>query len=383
MRYEFPEPIKRKIAGRAGYRCSFPKCNRATIGPGHGFDQVLSIGKAAHIHSASVSGPRGQADLTSEQIVSVSNGIWLCSIHADLVDANRGTKFPATTLMSFRDLHERRIGREVGNIHTRFGWIREVLVEEGRPFAPGTRLELAKTTLFIGKNGVGKTALCDWITGTLDSRHLQRWQFSARNRIYSLIFDDEVTAHRIDVRFNDDEVAYSLDGQSVPYVPLAFSVIFLRHDEKHAKSPIGQLAGRLGINQQLIPKLLEEVTRNPSSAIRHAQYRKRKLFLDVVGTSEIPYQRLSGSERVRVDVEFAITLARLESLYRPTLLVIDAGLHVLDREPWADLLNRLRSQDLDFQSIVTTVEPKHDLEGWQAYIFQYANREVHLSPASI
>lgn len=157
----------------------------------------------------------------------------------------------------------------------------------------------------------------------------------------------------------------------------------LRYEDKHSKSPIGQLAGKLGINQQLIPKLLKEVTRNPSSAIRHAQYRKRKLFLDVVGTSEIPYQRLSGSERVRVDVEFAITLARLESRYRPTLLVIDAGLHVLDREPWANLLNRLRSPDLDFQSIVTTVEPKHDLEGWQAYIFQYNDNVVSVVPASV
>jgi hypothetical protein len=73
-----------------------------------------------------------------------------------LVDANRGTKFPATTLMSFRDLHERKIAREIGNIHTRFGWIREVLVEEGKPFASGSRFEFAKTTLLVGRNVSGK-----------------------------------------------------------------------------------------------------------------------------------------------------------------------------------------------------------------------------------
>lgn len=360
----------------------FPKCNRATIGPGHGFDQVQSIGKASHIHSAPVSGPRGQADLTRDQIVSVSNDIWLCSTHADLVDTNRGTNFPATTLMSFRDLHERRVGREVGNIHTRFGWIREVLVQEGRPFAPGSRLELAKTTLFIGGNGVGKTALCDWLAGTLDSTHLQRWQFA--NRAYTVMVDDEATEHRIDVKINNDEIAYSLDGESMPYVPLAFSVVLLRYgSERGHKSPLAGLAEKLSIEPQLVPKLLTQVTRNPNSAIRNAEYRKRKLFFDVVGTSEIPYQRLSGSERVRVDVEFAIALARLESRYRPTLLIIDGGLHVLDPEPFTSLLDRLRSPDLDFQIIVTTVESNRHLEGWQAYMFQYNNKVVNLIPASV
>jgi energy-coupling factor transporter ATP-binding protein EcfA2 len=382
MRYEFPEPIKRKIAARAGYRCSFPKCNRATIGPGHGFDQVQSIGKAAHIQSASVNGPRGQADLTPEQIVSVSNGIWLCSIHADLVDANRGTNFPATTLMSFRDLHERRIGREVGNIHTRFGWIREVLVQEGRPLAPGSRLELAKTTLLIGGNGVGKTALCDWIAGTLDSTYLQRWQFA--NRSYTVMVDDEATEHRIDVKINNDEIAYSLDGTSIPYIPLAFSVVLLRYgSEKGHKSPLAGLAAKLSIEPHLVTKLLTEVARNPNSAIRHAEYRKRKLFFDVVGTSELSYQRLSGSKRVRVDVEFAVALARLESRYRPTLLIIDGGLHGLDPEPFTSLLDRLRSPDFDFQIIVTTAESNRGFEGWQAYIFKYNAGVVNVTPASV
>jgi hypothetical protein len=198
------------------------------------------------------------------------------------------------------------------------------------------------------------------------------------------MLDDDALEHRIDVKVNKDGIAYSLDGESIPYVPIGFSVVFLKYGSaKHSKSPMTRIAENLSIQRQLVPTLLSEVTRNPNSAIRHAEYRKRKLFFDVVGTSELPYQWLSGSEKVRVNLEFAIALSRLESRYRPTLLIIDGGLHVLDPEPFAFLLERLRSPELDFQTILTTVESNRNWEGWQTYILRATNSVVHVNPASV
>jgi hypothetical protein len=53
QREEFSDDTKRIIAQRAGYRCSFPNCDRVTIGPGKAFDDVILVGEAAHIYSAS------------------------------------------------------------------------------------------------------------------------------------------------------------------------------------------------------------------------------------------------------------------------------------------------------------------------------------------
>jgi hypothetical protein len=79
------------VAGRCAYRCSFPGCDKPTIGPGARSNQTALTGNAAHIFSASPGGapPRGQGNLTEEQLLSPENAIWMCSDHASYVDTNR------------------------------------------------------------------------------------------------------------------------------------------------------------------------------------------------------------------------------------------------------------------------------------------------------
>ena len=52
MRDDFPAPVKRLLAERAGYRCSNPDCRRLTIGPASIPIGSVSIGEAAHITAA-------------------------------------------------------------------------------------------------------------------------------------------------------------------------------------------------------------------------------------------------------------------------------------------------------------------------------------------
>lgn len=58
MRDEFSQQIKRALADRVAWKCSYPGCREITIGPGSSNDKhVLRLGVAAHISAASEGGP--------------------------------------------------------------------------------------------------------------------------------------------------------------------------------------------------------------------------------------------------------------------------------------------------------------------------------------
>ncbi len=85
-RDDFKEPVKRKLAERAGYKCSNPFCRVTTIGAQQGGDGSVSIGEAAHICAASPGGKRYNPNMTSEERGGYDNGIWLCRTHAAMID---------------------------------------------------------------------------------------------------------------------------------------------------------------------------------------------------------------------------------------------------------------------------------------------------------
>lgn len=184
-RANFSPKTRNLTAQRAGYRCSLPNCARLTVGPGTQPDQSHCVGRAAHFYSASAAGPRGRGRLTSVEFQSPANAIWLCADHADLVDKKMGTDYPAGLLLSYKSLHESRIARELGGVHTPLGWIMGMVVQSSPIFAEPTDIELGKLTLLIGENGCGKTALCEWLASVVQVHYLERWARlpKGRNRV--------------------------------------------------------------------------------------------------------------------------------------------------------------------------------------------------------
>jgi|GEM_PF-2270426 len=85
-RDDFREAIKQTLAKRVGMRCSNPQCRKTTWGPSSEPDKALNIGVAAHICAAAPAGPRYDDEMTSEQRISIENGIWLCQNCAHLID---------------------------------------------------------------------------------------------------------------------------------------------------------------------------------------------------------------------------------------------------------------------------------------------------------
>jgi hypothetical protein len=134
----FSKRVKIILAQRAGYRCSFPGCDRTTIGPGPSQDDVASIGIAAHIYSASERGPRGTAGLSGRTRAKPENGIWLCSHHAVLIDQNRGVRYPPAKLLRLKYRHEARIAMDQG--HRPFAWVESLTLHRSKIFADDVSL---------------------------------------------------------------------------------------------------------------------------------------------------------------------------------------------------------------------------------------------------
>lgn len=103
-RDDFSKPVIDRLAKRVGMRCSYPDCRAPTSGPDME-GGVTNVGVAAHITAASPGGPRYDETLTSEGRSDISNGIWLCQIHAKLIDDDE-LAFPASTLKAWKETAE-------------------------------------------------------------------------------------------------------------------------------------------------------------------------------------------------------------------------------------------------------------------------------------
>lgn len=104
-RDNFKAEVKTKLAQRVGYLCSF--CQTATIGPRTGEEGALNLGTAAHIKAASRGGPRYDATQTPAERSHIENGIWLCNMHAHMIDHDPNA-YPVEVLQKWKAEAERR-----------------------------------------------------------------------------------------------------------------------------------------------------------------------------------------------------------------------------------------------------------------------------------
>ncbi len=85
----FTSKVRKTLAERVAWRCSFPNCSVPTVGPQMGDDsKSLNLGQASHICAKSPKGPRYNPLMSSEERRSIQNGIWMCRTHATFIDAD-------------------------------------------------------------------------------------------------------------------------------------------------------------------------------------------------------------------------------------------------------------------------------------------------------
>lgn len=112
MRDDFSKKTKELLARRVGFRCSNPKCRKATSGPDSTGSQALNVGVASHISGASPGGPRFDASLTAEARTSPANGIWLCQTCAKLIDSDL-EKYTKEVLLDWKETAEHFAAAEI------------------------------------------------------------------------------------------------------------------------------------------------------------------------------------------------------------------------------------------------------------------------------
>lgn len=109
MRDDFPQKIKNALALRAAYLCSFPGCQRPTVGPSdEAPDAHACVGEAAHITAAApgAGARRYDPSLTKTERASIDNAIWLCATHARLIDRDEVT-YTVEEIRRWKSAHER------------------------------------------------------------------------------------------------------------------------------------------------------------------------------------------------------------------------------------------------------------------------------------
>jgi hypothetical protein len=107
-RDDFKEATKVILGNRVAWKCSFPGCDAVTIGPGHKNNKdVVKLGEAAHIHAAAKGGPRYDPSMTPNERKSIDNGVWMCRMHARIIDQDY-VEYSAETLRQWKRQAENR-----------------------------------------------------------------------------------------------------------------------------------------------------------------------------------------------------------------------------------------------------------------------------------
>lgn len=381
-RADFTAKIKDRLATAAGHQCSFPTCNQRTEGPGHTSDFVSKSGYAAHIYAASSGGPRGQVGLSSSELRSPENGIWLCGRHAKIIDNNKGAAYPPETLLSYKALHEARVSLEHEGLYPPVGWLHEVNIVDGPVFANPQNFQLAKLNLFYGDNGTGKTAITEWICGLFDCTKLDRWmpaqQFSIDMRLSFL----NPNLQTLRVVAKESEIRYSIDGRPVAFIPTRITIFRPAALDFSIGDDAEILAQAVGVPVPTIFSLIDEVNNFQYAKVQNLRFERDvdengdlleqwRLFSDVDGTVPgLPFRNLSGREAERVLLELATAAARLSGKYCPTLLILDQCVGIIFKG-FFDFYSRHLLDPLNqFQTIMCIASRHLDLDairwnGWQ------------------
>ncbi len=397
MNAKFDKRTRHRIAARSGYRCAFPGCDKITIGPGAAPDESSLTGSASHIFSASEDGPRGTGGLSKEERQSVENGVWLCALHARVVDSNRGDKFPAELLHSFRDEHEARIAAE--NEGLPLHRVMKLEIGENPVFETNTEVPLGKVTLLVGENATGKSTVFRWIDQLGGSSQPYNTAHKSRTALieYSATFYS--SAKKVVRVFRDtDELRFLLDGEEVLFNPIPMEIInyeqhftlpmlesFLkrRRDQagnswKEKLDDVDLLAEYMNVNPLVVPRLLPQVGRYVSSPyvrlrIDSSGSTRRILGDDLNWKDGVSIHEISGSMASRSVLEMQIAMANLTAKVMPTVFLINLAVLHFDSKNLEKYVNFFLSREVGFQVIFSTVESrladKHHRFGWSVLRF--------------
>ena len=244
--------------------------------------------------------------------------------------------------------------------------LQSVIIEESPLFAKGATLHLARTTVVVGGNDSGKTALCEWLAGSGDITLLKRWSACNKRRGRTQVRFDAVTPspQTWTVRvFGESDIKFEMDGQAVPRLNLAHVFVYVSERPRGMPEDTtdSYLARWLRIDPAHIRNIVRSLAMKGGFCVHNPRFETREdqeaLLLDLDGTVPgLEFRNLSSSEQIQCAIEFAVEIARFEAEQKPTMLLIDcmAG---FDRAMFQKYLEFLATQSERFQIIITARHP--------------------------
>lgn len=329
----FSSQTKETIAKRAAYRCSYPDCNATLIGPGLEPDAVENIGECAHIYAAAGKGPRSNHNLCAEDLKKPENGIFLCSKHHKLIDENEGNKYPAETLMLYKQMHEHKISEELGHINYPLMWIKKITVVESLLLKEELSYDFTKSTIITGTNGAGKSVLMEYIYTALTGRCIIRPENS--RVILEIEFSNPVW-QKVRCEIDGGEVRYKVGEQNLTFCPFSVEVIYLRdHYGKVKGDLINRIGAQFGEKREFVKKLIEGAELKHSylisgikmETVRKQPYEYVRIKLqkksDLEGDCHWVFGQLSSTEQNSVIIDLIVNYMCKVSRYKNVLFLMD------------------------------------------------------------
>lgn len=376
-RADFSPKVKEIIASRAAYRCSFPGCNATLIGPGMEPDQVDNIGQCAHIYAAGKKGPRCNNNLSEADLQKPENGMYLCGKHHALIDKHKGAKYPAETLMLYKQMHEHRISKELGHISYPLQWIKRITIIESPLLKIGVSYDFTKDTIIAGSNGTGKSLLMEYIYTALSG------VFSLREKRSRVIFKIEMSNpvwHDVICTIENQTVKYKVGDKQISFCPFSINIIYLREKSGVIKGDlINWIGAQMGEDRSFVKALIDGADLSHSylvseiwmEKIRTVPYEEMRVKLrkkdDDIKRDPWSLGQFSGSERYSVLFDLIVGHLRQVSRYKNTLLLIDwSRIHTFD----SGLMNHYFKLFYDSSSYFQTLAVMHtlwndvDWSGW-------------------
>lgn len=231
-------------------------------------------------------------------------------------------------------------------------------------------LLLSKISVFLGNNGIGKTAICEWISGLESIKYLKRWLDLSKSQPIILRFDiKDANKHNLSLKLSNSSLTFSLDGNDIPENPYPFRIILA---SKKSFSTEGMddadiLAKHLNIDKATLKKYSSRVGSHLYCTINKIQFRdensKTNVYVDMEGTKpNLRFVSLSGGEKGRVILELAIAISQFLSSTTPVILIIERDNFGLDTVSATKYVDWIISNNFHFQTIIVTLPHDNDVD---------------------
>lgn len=395
LRDEFSPGTKDLLAKRAGFICSYPKCARLTVGPSNDrVSGVSMVGVAAHITAAAFGGPRYDPNLTPEERSSERNGIWVCQIHAKLIDDNASLE-TIENINRWKIQHEEWIfSRVSAGAHILKAGVTNFRVSSIGVFSSPEGISLGRYNILLGGEGSGKSTFCQALAalaGGVNYEHFRKrfdlWTGAKGNpaieagvNSLDLHFDVRISRQDSGLRQKNKMPIWRIQKELNSNIALdwprdLFSAILLdrqlyrthyRDQKDTFRNAILYLASVFRSNEEIIwDSFREDLYLNSPLGYRFRRSGRRRVDILVPDGRSfyLPHMALSHSEQSFAIADIALSFIRSSPTKLHWIIIFDTGFFGrLDEYNKKKIVNIfMRNEIPNIQSIVC-VNSEEDAE---------------------